>query len=448
MAVNMEIFQQFGEGIQHLAEMGQPIEMSPEERVRVAKETFIRKIDRNMAVELESCVNCGQCAEACHFYVTTQDPKYTPIRKLDLMKRVYRREISPLRWLHRLYTRDITVEDLEEWQYLVYDSCTECGKCSFICPMGINIHTMVYTNRQAMANAGLMVAEHRAMAQEQLGNGTLFGVGPDQLKEFLEKIEEQGLEVHVDEPQADVLVLTSVIDILLFHDTLIATIKIMNHLGYSWTFASAGYEAANFGMLSGHEPTQREAAGRLVEAAKACGAKYVIVPECGHSFPALRWEQPNEERAKFDFEVLAISEFLGREVKRGHLKLNKIGKGKKVTYHDPCKVGRHSGVFDEVRWIFDALDVDFRETDPTRELQWCCGGGAGGFVIARSQPLRQKTFELKAKAFDDTGADSVMVSCQSCRLNFMSGAMHAGWQKPIESLTELVADNLVDGGQA
>lgn len=442
MPINMEIFAQFGEGIKHLAQMGQPIEMPAEERVRRAKETFVRKLDRNMALELESCIHCGQCAEACHFYVTTHDPKYTPIKKLDLLKRVYRRDVSPLRWLHRLYTRDITLEDLEQWQYLVYDSCTECGKCSFVCPMGINIHTMVNTNRQALANAGLMPGELRAMAQEQLGNATLFGVGSEQLKGFLNAIQQKGLEVHIDEPKADVLVLTSVIDILLFQDTLISTIKIMNHLGYSWTFYSNGYEGANFGMLSGYEPTQKEAGDRLVRAAQACGARYVIVPECGHSFPALRWEQPNQDQAQFDFEVLALPEFLGRELKKGRLKVKKVAAGKAVTFHDPCKVGRHSGVFDEVRWLFEALGMDLHESDPTREMQWCCGGGGGGFILARSQPLRQKTFEMKARQFDDTGAQSLVVSCQSCRLNFMVGAMYAQWPKPIESLTELVAENL------
>ena len=45
------------------------------------------------------CIGCGHCASACHFYVSTHDEKYTPIRKLDLLKRVYRREVSPLRWL-------------------------------------------------------------------------------------------------------------------------------------------------------------------------------------------------------------------------------------------------------------------------------------------------------------------------------------------------------------
>ena len=115
MTANMEMFQQFAQNLAHLGEGAQQVQMSDAERVSTAKETFVRKLDGNMAVDLESCIHCGHCASACHFYTGTEDPKYVPIRKLDLLKRVYRRELSPMRWLHRLYTDDITVKDLQAW---------------------------------------------------------------------------------------------------------------------------------------------------------------------------------------------------------------------------------------------------------------------------------------------------------------------------------------------
>ncbi|HYT47897.1 MAG TPA: (Fe-S)-binding protein, partial [Burkholderiales bacterium] len=137
--IDYNVFRQFGEAIRHLGEMAQKVELADDERVERAKTVMLTKIDRQMAVDLESCVKCGYCAEACHFYVETGDPKYVPTRKLDLLRRVYGREVSPLRFVRRLFEREITADELREWQELVYDSCTECGRCSYACPMGINI---------------------------------------------------------------------------------------------------------------------------------------------------------------------------------------------------------------------------------------------------------------------------------------------------------------------
>lgn len=444
MSVNMDIFNGFLGQIKTIGDRAQPTEMPDAERVSRAKQVFLTKIDKVAAMDLESCIHCGMCAEACHYYVSTQDPKYTPIRKLELIKRVYRRELSPLRWLHRLFTRDISARDLEDWQELVYDSCTECGRCSTICPMGINIAEMVNTNRQALAQAGLIPAELRAVEQEQCSMGTVFGVGADQLKTAAEQLRAEGFDVPVDKDKADVLVLTTVIDIMLFNDALRSTVKILNHLGLDWTFKSCAFEGANFGLLSGYENLQSTASNRIVEQAISCGAKTVIIPECGHAYPAVRWFGPNEYGKPFPFEVLAISEFLGREVEAGRLKLKPIGRDKKITYHDPCKVGRVGGVFDEPRAVFRALNVDLRETDSHGVTNFCCGGGAGVFVLNRAANLRQKAFGIKINQIDNTGADSVVTSCGSCRLNFLAGKQNANWNKDIESLVELVGDNLAD----
>jgi Fe-S oxidoreductase len=442
--IDAAVYQQFRAGLLGLAERVPPVELPDAERVRRAKAVFLQKIDAHVATDLEACVHCGQCAEACHFYVGTQEAKYTPIHKLDLLRRFYRRELAPMRWLYRLVIRDITVADLREWQMLVYDSCTECGRCSMICPMGIDIAAMVNTMRQALARAGLAPAELQGLEQEQGGAGTLFGVGIAQLDQFVKKMAASGRSMPIDKEKADVVLLTSVIEIFLFQDSLIAAAKILNHLGLNWTLRSHGYEAANFGLLSGYEDVQRIATRRVIDAAIACGAKTVIVPECGHAYPALRWEGADEYGKPLPFEVLVISEFLGREVTAGRLKLKPLGPQKKIAFHDPCKVARVGGATKETQAAVAALRADLRHTDPEGEMNWCCGGGAGVFVIARAAPLRQKAFEIKMKQVDTAGADSVVVTCASCRLNFLQGAQTARWDKPIESLVELTATALVE----
>jgi Fe-S oxidoreductase len=439
--IDYGVFRQFGEAITHLGEMAQKVDMPDAERVKKATDLMVSKIDRQMAVDLESCVKCGYCSEACHFYVQTGEAKYVPTRKLDLLRRVYGREVSPLRFVRRLFEAPISADELLEWQELVYDSCTECGRCSMVCPMGINIARGVNVMREALAVAGLVPDELLAVEQEQDQRGSVFGVGPAELRAAVAKLGETGVAIPLDKPKAEVMVLTTVIDILLFQDALVATAKIMNHLGLDWTIRSGGFESANFGLLSGVEDLQRKATRNIINEAIAIGAKTVIVPECGHSYPALRWDGAAMAGKPLPFEVLAISEFIGREIEAGRLKVNHAG-NRKLTYHDACKLGRHGGVLGEPRAALRALGVDFRETTPTAQMNWCCGGGAGLFLINRAAGLRQKAFELKQQQIDATGAEAVVMSCGSCRLNFMNGQQQSQWPVKIESLVELVGDNL------
>ena len=440
--IDMAVFKQFQQAISHLGEMARPEPLADEERVVRAKAVMRRKTDRGLALDLESCVNCGYCSEACHFYQSTGDPKYTPTRKLDLLRRVHARESSAFAPITRLFTRDISVADLRQWQELVYDSCTECGRCSMVCPMGINIARGVNVMREALSEAGLAPLELMAVAQEQAGAGTVFGVGPAELAQVVKTLREQGIRIPLDEPRADVLLVTTVIDVLLFQDALAATARILNHLGVDWTLRSAGFEAANFGLLAGNEALQFAASQRLIDQALSIGAKTLILPECGHAYPALRWEGKLADGRPLPFEVLAAAEFVGREISAGRLVLEPGDPNRTLTYHDACKLARHGGVLGEPRAALRALGSDFREMTPTAEMNWCCGGGAGAFLINRAAALRQKAWEIKRAQVEATGAETVVVSCASCRLNVMEGAEVGKSPMRIESLVELVAAQL------
>lgn len=444
MSVDNAAFRDFRESLERLG-IDTPSEViSDEERVRRAKQTFMDKLDGRMAVDLTTCVHCGMCAEACHFYEATQDEKYAPVHKFEPLRRFYRRELSPMRWLFRPFTRDITAQDLETWQELVYDACTGCGRCDMMCPMGIRLSTLINVMRQGLASAGLVPAELQALQNEQRDSDTVFGVGAGKLREVIDRLGRQGIEIPLDKDQAEVLVLTTAVEVLLFSDALAATAKILNRLGADWTMLSQGFEAANIGLVSGDEVTQKRATAKIVEQAKACGARTVILPESGHAYQALRWEGANVLGEVLPFEVLAMSEFIAREIDAGRLKLKSPANGSSVTYHDPCRLGRHGGIIEQPRQVLKALGLDFREADSNGRENFCCGGGCGEYVIKRSAPLRQKAFEIKKREFDETGADTVITSCANCRINLMIGADNAGWQKPVESLVEKVAASLAE----
>jgi len=118
--------------------------------------------------------------------------------------------------------------------------------------------------------------------------------------------------------------------------------------------------------------------------------------------------------------------------------------GASVTYHDPCRLGRHGGVIGQPRHMLEELGFDFREADSNGRENYCCGGGCGEYVIQRSAPLRQKAFEIKKREFENTGAETVVTGCANCRINLMIGADNSDWQTPITGLVETVAAKLAD----
>ena len=120
-------------------------DMPDAQRVDIAMKNFVKDFGRTSAIYMESCVHCGMCAQACPFYVATEDPRLTPIWKLEPFKQAYKREAGPFAFFYRMLglKKAVTVDELLEWQELLYDTCTMCGRCTLACPMGIDIATLV-----------------------------------------------------------------------------------------------------------------------------------------------------------------------------------------------------------------------------------------------------------------------------------------------------------------
>ena len=185
-----------------------------------------------------------------------------------------------------------------------------------------------------------------------------------------------------------------------------------------------------------------DAAGTIVQAAIGCGAKTLLMPECGHSFTEMRWEAANEFGKDLPFRVLQITEFLADGITDGGIRVNKAPH--KATYHDACQVSRRGGATAAPRTILDALGVELHELQDAGDMNWCCGGGGGVALINRAAPLRAKAFEIKQRQVEATGMDTVYTSCSGCRQTLEHGGKAVAWHTTVASLLELVADNLKD----
>lgn len=401
---------------------------SDAERGAAALQAFMRDMTRSAATYMESCIRCGHCAEACHFYVTSGDPQYTPIWKLEPFRRAYRK-------------KPVSAAQLREWQELLYDSCTMCGRCTLACPMGIDIGGLVALARHAMFAAGLVPHELHAVAERAAREGSPLGATPKVLKERIEWLsDEHEVEIALDRPRANVLVTLSSIELMKYPKSLVALARILNRLGESWTFRSDGYEATNFGLFSGNLAWQRDMSMKLIDAAIACGAKTLVLPECGHAYGAMRWQGANMYGRPLPFRVLHISEFLAEAAREGRLKLKPLAGS--VTFHDPCQVSRRGGATSAPREVLAALGAELREMPPAGDANWCCGGGGGVVTLHRADAHRYRAFEIKMKQVEAAGAQRLATSCSNCRLTFDDGQAHYKWDRKMESLLELVAEQL------
>ena len=415
-------------------------------KVELAMHGFVSDFGPTAALALESCVHCGRCAEACHFYVQTGEAKYTPIHKIEPFKQAYEREVSPFAFAYRMLglVPKISGAELESWQSLIYDSCNMCGRCSLICPMGIDIADLVEQARHGMFEAGLTPQDYLGvLAEKEHATGSPFGLTVTKFQEMLHTIGvERGVTMHVDEAMADIVPTVSSIDLKTYPSSMAAIAKILNHIGASWTFRTDGFDADNVSLTAGDRAGQRATTLGIVQSAIACQAKTLLMPECGHSFTEMRWEAANKFGKELPFRVMQITEFLAEALADGRIRVNKVHQ--QATYHDACQVSRRGGATAAPRVILEALGVELHELEDAGDESWCCGGGGGVALINRAAPLREKAFQIKQKQVEQTGMDTVYTSCSGCRQTLDHGGKATQWNKNVASLLELVADNLKD----
>lgn len=422
---------------------------TPQARVEGAMRGFAHEVGALSAFRLESCIHCGICADACHFYIATEDPQYTPIWKVEPFKQAYKREASAFAPLFKLFglKRKVTADELEHWQHLLFDSCNMCGRCSLICPMGIDVATLIEQARHAMFEAGLAPKElyEKAAHQQQTGQPE---VSSEPYREQLLAIGRQhGVEIPLDKATADVMLTVPRTDIEHYPDAVAALARVMRHLNVACTFRSDGLVAENYGYYAGGKQWQRRISLRLIEQAIACKAKVLIVPECGHAYSALRWEAADLYGKPLPFQVRHVTEYLAEALDEGRLKLRKAGTGA-TAFHDPCQLVRKGGVTDAPRKLMRAMGVDLHEMKNHGGFSFCCGGGGGVLDIQRAAPLRYRTMETKLREIDDTQAKTFLTTCSDCRRTFDDGKQHFNWDKTPQSLLELIASRMDTGKEA
>jgi len=362
---------------------------------------------RSLKIFMDCCVRCGACADKCHFFLGTGDPKNMPVLRAELLRSVYRNDFTLAGKLFGKMAggREMTVGVLKEWFMYSYQ-CTECRRCSVFCPYGIDTAEVTMMLRELLHLVGIGINWILEPASNSNRTGNHMGLQPHTFKDNVDFLAEDvetltGVKINhsFNRKGAEVLFITPSADVFAEPGlyTAMGYLALFEQIGLDYTWSTYASEGGNFGLFTNNELMKKLNAKMYAEA-KRLGVKYIIGGECGHMWrvihqymdtmngPADFMEVPKSPITGTVFEnaksskMIHISEFTADLIKHGKIKLDPSRNANvKVTYHDSCNPARAMGLMDEPRYILDHVVPDWVEMpeNTIREQTFCCGSGTG-----------------------------------------------------------------------
>ena len=356
---------------------------------------------------MDICVRCGACADKCHFYIGSGDPKNMPVLRAELIRSVYRRYFTLAgRLFGRLAgARELTEDVLKEWFYYFYQ-CTECRRCSVFCPYGIDTADVTMIGRELLNLVGCNINWVLEPAANCFRTGNHLGVQPHGFKDSvdfavdeLEELTGIRVDASINRKGAEVLFIVPSADYFgtPHYYTFLGYLALLHEVGLDYTFSAYASEGGNFGLFNSHEMIKRLNA-KIYAEAKRLGVKWILGGECGHMWrvihqymdtlngPADFLEEPVSPVTGTHFEnarstkMVHICEFTADLIHNGKLNLDPSRNDRwNVTFHDSCNPARAMGLLEEPRYILRQVCRQFHEMpeNTIREQTFCCGSGSG-----------------------------------------------------------------------
>lgn len=381
----------------------------PPDWKRIVIEGMRERLEKHRSFRLfmDICVRCGACADKCHFFLGSGDPKNMPVIRAELLRSVYRRYFTLTgRLFGRLAgARDLTEDVLKEW-FAYFYQCTECRRCSVYCPYGIDTAEVTMIARELLNLVGVNTHWVMEPAANSYRTGNHLGIPPHAFKDSidfavdeLEQITGVRVEAPINRKGAEILFVVPSADYFAspHYHTLLGYLAVLHQAGVDYTFSAYASEGGNFGLFASFELAKR-LNHKIYEEAKRLGVKWILGGECGHMWrvlnqymdtmngPADFLEEPVSPVTGTRFTHAAgtravhICEFTADLVRHGRLRFDPRRNDRwTVTFHDSCNPARAMGLFEEPRQLIRAACRRFHEmpADTIRERTLCCGSGAG-----------------------------------------------------------------------
>ena len=420
---------------------------------RKALQILTEPTDSRLVSQLNSCVHCGLCAESCMYYLTTNDERFAPALKVDLLSSIYRRYCT---FGGKVFPRLANARELDdattgEMVDLLFGSCTLCGRCTVHCSIGVDITYLVRTGRRMLASMGRVPATLQSTVDAALQTGNNMAIPADELVSTLSWLQDE-LRDEVNDPKASIPLNQLGANVLytlnprepkFFPLSISAMAKIFYAANESWTLSTSMYDVTNYAYFSCNLDEATTIARRLYDEVRKLGAKRCVLAECGHGSRAFRWEAPNYLQTQFSFDTLTSVELLAEYIREGRIRLDKERNREIVTLHDPCNLVREGGIINEQRYVLKHAATTFIEMTPHGVDNFCCGGGGGQLSMSEYGDRRMKIAEIKAEQIRRTGASTVVTPCHNCvdQLIQINNKFKLGVN--IKTLAEVVADAVV-----
>lgn len=352
-----------------------------------------------------SCIMCNRCQEVCPAYVTGKalSPAAILVNERHELNRIFTGFAAGAESPRRLL--DFALNEEATW------ACTTCNACIEVCPVGNEqmLHIIDVRRERVLMEAEFPGGLKKAFNSME-GAGNPFGISPDDRLAWTEKLA-FAVPTTAGNPSPDILYW---VGCAASYDPRAQKIarsmaEVLNAAGVKW--AVLGLEEKCTGdaaRRAGNEYLFSQLATENVTTLNAVTPK-VIVTTCPHCFHTIRNEYP---QFGGNYVVKHHTEFLSELIEAGKLDVRPDSKGA-VTYHDPCYLGRHNGVYDQPRQVIESTGSRLIEPARNRRNSFCCGAGGSQFW-KEEEKGNERVGTNRYRELKSTGAKTLATGCPFC----------------------------------
>ena len=366
---------------------------------------------------LRTCIQCGTCSASCP---TAYAMDYTPRQLWKLVQ---------------LGLKDEVVNSRTFWL------CTTCKACTVRCPRGIDLTETMLMLKQYAVKEGLEVPDGIGMLRERVT--TKHNISGDDNETRLiwaENLEHMPEDIEAKKG-AEVLYFVGCVSAFYPQAYSIPQALVQIFEGADVGFTTMGGEEWCCGYPlygGGMKELVSELATHNVERVKELGSAK-LVTTCPSCYYAWTHVYPQFLELPPELEILHATECLLWLIEEDRIQLGQVDRV--VTYHDPCDLGRKSGVYDAPRAILNSIpELEFREMASYGQDAMCCGGG--GDVEISDREVTGQVGALRMEQAQETGAAAVVSACQQCKRTLLTGARQAKIRMRAVDISELVLESM------
>ena len=375
------------------------------------------KIDEKILKEIETCVRCGYCQAYCPTYQATRHEGYNARGRMQLAKAV------------------MNGDDISDLFRTRINQCLLCGSCSEHCPPGVHIPEIAERLRCALNEKYGLTAVGERMRKNITESGNVNGDEQKNRLLWLANLSEK-YNVKIN-AKAEYLYLPGCVSSLYpsSYAVVQSFVGLLCISGTDFTVLGENELCCGYPLfIGGMESEAKSVARENVKCVKELGIDKIVTtcPSCyymwKHHYPELLGEETG-------LKVIHGVELLAELCENGKLHPRELNET--VTYHDPCDLGRKSGIFEAPRKILTSIPgITFKEMRKNRVDAVCCGGG--GNLESNDPVLSGKVSALRISQAAETGATTIVSCCQQCRRTLQSGARTTRTRIKVADITELL----------